>query len=59
MEQLKEQVKDMDPAVAAEHLSCSEEEEDFHLRWQILTRMHWEEDWRLKVVEHYNPPYKI
>lgn len=59
MEELKAQVKEMDPAEAGKILSCGEDEEDFHLRWQILTRMHFEEEWRNQVVAHFNPAYKL
>lgn len=47
----------MDGATAAAILACSEDETFFHDKWQILTRMHWEEDFRAEVVKNFKPAY--
>ena len=47
----------MDAETAANILGCDEEEEDFQLRLQILTRMHFEVDFQEEVKKHFNPPY--
>jgi len=55
--ELKAKADAMDGAEAAKILGCEEEEVEFHMRWQILTRMHWEEDFRSDVIAHFKPPY--
>ena len=57
VEEWKEKVSKMDGATAAEILACGEDVVFFHDKWQILTRMHWEEDFRADVVSHFKPPY--
>ena len=47
----------MDGKTAAEVLGCGEDETEYQLRWQILSRMHFQQDFRDEVVKHYNPPY--
>ena len=56
---MKERVDKMGVEEAATILGCSEEESEFHERLGILTRMHFDENFRNGVVENYNPPYKI
>lgn len=55
----KELTSKMDPAEAGKILSCDQDDNDYELKWQILTRMHWEEEWRNQVIVHFNPPYKV
>ena len=57
--QYKERTSKMDPKEAGELLSTPEEDTEYLLKWQILTRMHWEQDWRNEVVQHFKPPYKL
>jgi len=57
IEGLKKQAYAMSAEEGAKHLSCGEEETEFQLRWQILTRMHFEEEWRNEVIKHYKPNY--
>jgi len=57
IEEMKKQAAAMDAKTAAELLGCDEEETEFHLRWQVLTRMHFEADFRDEVVKHYKPAY--
>jgi selenide,water dikinase len=54
---LRARVATMDALEAAMLLSCSEEETEFHERLMILSRMHFEKDFELKVVEAFKPPY--
>jgi hypothetical protein len=42
---------------AAKILSCGEEEVDFHERFMILTRMHFEPEFTARIVSMYKPPY--
>ncbi len=57
IEKYKKLAYEMDVETAAKHLSCGAEEEEFHQNLQILTRMHFEEEFRNGVVKHFNPPY--
>mmetsp|Transcript_4732 Transcript_4732/g.7132 ORF Transcript_4732/g.7132 Transcript_4732/m.7132 type:complete len:471 (-) Transcript_4732:56-1468(-) len=57
IEKYKKLAYEMDAETAAKHLSCSAEEEEFHQNLQILTRMHFEEDFRNGVVKNFTPPY--
>ena len=43
---LRLKVKTMDPVEAGKILSCGEDEKDFHERFIILQRMHWEKDFQ-------------
>lgn len=54
---IKERVKTIDPAEAGKLLSCSEEESDFHERFQILMRMHNDKEFEDAVVSHFRPEY--
>jgi len=54
---IRAKVAVMDPAEAGALLSCSEEETEFHERLMILTRMHFEKEFELKVVEAFKPAY--
>lgn len=54
---IRSKVAIMDPTEAGALLSCSEEETEFHERLMILTRMHFEKDFELKVVEAFKPTY--
>ena len=54
---IRAKVATMDPSEAGALLSCSEEETEFHERLIILTRMHFEKDFELKVVEAFKPSY--
>jgi hypothetical protein len=54
---MRAKVATMDPAEAGALLACSEEETEFHERLMILTRMHFEKDFELKVVEAFKPSY--
>jgi hypothetical protein len=47
----------MDPVEAGALLACSEDEIEFHERLMILTRMHFEKDFEMKVVEAFKPSY--
>ena len=51
----KKQVENMDAETAGKLLSCSEEEEEFHERFQILMRMHTDEKYTEEVVSHFKP----
>jgi hypothetical protein len=42
----KDKCSGLDPAEAAEILGCSTDETNYDDRWAILTRMHFEEDFR-------------
>jgi len=55
--EMKQQAEEMDSRTAAGILSCDEEESDYHLRWQILIRMHFDKKFRDAVVQNYKPPY--
>lgn len=54
---LRLKVKTMSAEDAAHLLSCPESETDFHERFIILQRMHFERDFEQQVVHHYKPPY--
>mgnify|MGYP006893294157 CR=1 FL=1 len=55
--ELKIKAYEMDGPTAAKILACEEEESDFHMRWQILTRMHFDEEHKKDVVSNFNPSY--
>jgi len=59
IEECKKKAYEMEPEVAAEILGCDPEEEDFHQRLQILTRMHFETDFREGVVNNFKPSYLV
>ena len=59
IEENKKKAYAMNAETAAKILGCPEEEEEFHERFQILTRMHFEEDFRNEVVKHFKPPYGV
>jgi hypothetical protein len=59
IEDCKKKVETMDAKTAGELLACDPDEEDFHMRLQILTRMHWEEEWRNEVVKNFHPSYAL
>jgi len=59
IEENKKKAYAMSPEEAAKILGCGEDEKEFHERFQILTRMHFEEDFRNEVVKHYKPPYGV
>jgi len=47
----------MDAITAAGILGCDENELEFHMKLQILTRMHFEHDFMEAVVKNFNPSY--
>ena len=49
----------MDAETAGKLLSCSEEEEEFHERFQILMRMHTDEKYTEEVVSYFKPQYTL
>jgi len=59
IEALKQKVAVMGAEEAAKILGCDPQESEFHERLHILTRMHWEQDFRDEVVKNYNPPYLV
>ena len=56
---MKEKVDRKEAEEAANILGCSSEITEFHERLVILTRMHFDEQFRNEVVKNYKPPYKI
>ena len=56
---MKDRVEKMTPEEAGSSLSCSADEEEFHERLAILTRMHFDQTFRDGVVDNFKPPYKI
>ena len=57
IEECKKKAAELGPEKAAEMLACDPEQEDFHMNLQILTRMHWEEDFRNEVCKNFKPSY--
>jgi hypothetical protein len=47
----------MHPIEAGKILSCSQEETEFHERFMILTRMHFDRAFAEQVVANFKPPY--
>ena len=56
---MKEKVDQMTAEDAGRILGCSADEEEFHERLAILTRMHFDEEFRNGVVKNFRPPYLI
>ena len=54
---LRPKVAKMSAEEAALILGCDEDEEEFHERFMIMNRMHFEPKFCNEVVMHYNPPY--
>ena len=48
---------EMDAKQAADLLACSEDTEFFHDKWQVLSRMHNDEEFTAEVVKHFKPEY--
>jgi hypothetical protein len=59
VDDMKEMVNGMNSTDAAVILSCGREVENFDKQLAVLTRMHFEEDFRNEVVAKFNPPYKV
>jgi hypothetical protein len=59
IEECKKKVAEMDVKTAGEIFGCDADEEDFHLRFQILTRMNTDEEFREGVIANFNPPYAL
>jgi len=59
IEENKKKAMAMNAEEAAKVLGCEEDNKDFHERFQILTRMHFEEDFRAEVCKCYKPPYGV
>ena len=59
IKQAKLRANTMTPEEAAAELSCDPEKEDFHLKLQILTRMHNSVDFRDPVLQHYTPAFQV
>ena len=57
--EMKDHVDKMEIEEAAKILGCSKDETEFHERFTILTRMHFDEPFRNGVVKNFKPPYKI
>lgn len=47
----------MDAREAGELLSCSEDTEEFHDKWQLIMRMHTDKEFTEAVIQHFKPPY--
>ena len=47
---MKLKVAQMDPKEAAKILGCEKDEVDFHFRWQIMLRMHTDDEYMRQVV---------
>lgn len=47
----------MSPLEASTILACSQEETEFHERFMILTRMHFDRGFAESVVANFKPPY--
>ena len=56
---IKERVDQMAVEEAGQILGCSADEEEFHERLAILTRMHFDEEFRNGVVKNFKPPYMV
>lgn len=59
LEEAKKSADEMTATEAAKVLGCAADETAFEVRLAILTRMHFEEEFRNEVVSKYDPPYKI
>lgn len=57
LQPLRVKVATMDQVEAGALLACSEDEIEFHERLMILTRMHFEKDFEMKVVKAFKPSY--
>ena len=56
---IKKRVAEMDVETAGKLMSCSEEEEEFVERLQILDRMARDEAFQKGVIENFKPPYGL
>lgn len=58
-DKMKQHVDQMSVEDAGQILGCSADEEEFHERLAILTRMHFDEGFRDGVVRNFKPPYMV
>jgi hypothetical protein len=54
---IRKKVACMSPIEAGIILSCGQEETEFHERFMILTRMHFDRAFTEQVVANFQPPY--
>jgi len=53
----KKKAFEMNAEEAAKLLACPEDTEEFHDKWQVLTRMHFDSEFTAEVVKHFKPQY--
>lgn len=59
MDVYKEKALKMSPEEAGKLLGCHKDEVEFHERWQIMLKMHNDEEFTQQVITHFKPPYFI